>query len=61
MLRYVHQIHLISLCHKRQCVLKLKSRFYALGYAQCWGLKHGIRRTNPYNAGLLQNIRRALF
>ncbi len=25
-----------------------------------YGLKHGISRTNPYNAGLLQNICRAL-
>jgi hypothetical protein len=41
-------------------MLKLSRGFCVLDYAQSWGLKHGIRRTNPYNAGLLQNIRGAL-
>jgi len=40
-------------------MLKLSRGFYVLDYAQSWSLKHGIRRTNPYNAGLLQNIRGA--
>jgi hypothetical protein len=41
-------------------MLKLSRGFCVFDYAQSWGLKHGIRRTNPYNAGLLQNIRAAL-
>lgn len=42
-------------------MLKLSPGFCVLDYAQSWGLKHGIARTNPYNAGLLQNVRRALY
>ncbi len=38
-------------------MLKLAHGFCVLDYALPWGLKHGIARTNPYNAGLLQNIR----
>jgi hypothetical protein len=41
-------------------MLKLNRGFYVLDYHHCWGLKHGIGRTNPYNAGLLQNVRDAL-
>jgi hypothetical protein len=51
-LRYVHQIQLISLCHKRQCVLQLQRSACTFGYAQGKGLKHGVGRANPYNAGL---------
>lgn len=50
--RYVHQIHVISLCHKRQCMLQLRRNSHAFGYAQGSALKHGVGRTNPYNAGL---------
>ncbi|CAH0163001.1 hypothetical protein SRABI89_00817 [Pseudomonas koreensis] len=33
-------------------MLQLQGTACAIGYAQGWGLKHGIGRTNPYNAGL---------
>jgi len=50
--RYVHQIHVISLCHKRQCMLQLQRDSHAFGYAPSCALKRGVGRTNPYNAGL---------